>query len=363
MPGYARFHKSLIAWFNDNRQSLPWRENRTPYRVWVSEIMLQQTQIATVIPYFDRFMRHFPDVQTLAAAPLDDVLKLWEGLGYYSRARNMHRAAKKIVEEFRGEFPSTAKDWMRLPGIGRYTAGAVASLAFGEDAPLLDGNVIRVLTRWHNLDDDITQTSTKQMLWTLAGDMLPRGHAGQWNEAIMELGQRICLPKNPTCESCPVAKLCAARATNRQHTLPVRPRRKSLPHREVAAGIIIREDKQILITKRYADAMLGGLWEFPGGKREPDETLPECVVREIREELAIDVEVGYQLAVVRHAYTHFKMTLYAFVCRHVSGVPQALGCAEWRWTPIDQLDQYAFPRADHSIIEALKDGAQTGFAW
>ena len=363
MPSYSRFHKSLIAWFEANRQPLPWREDRTPYRVWISEIMLQQTQIATVIPYFERFMARFPDVHALAAASLDNVLKLWEGLGYYSRARNLHRSAKKIVEEFGGKFPSTAEGWMELPGIGRYTAGAVASLVFDEDAPVLDGNVIRVLARWENLDEDITLTSTKQKLWALAEEMLPRGRAGLWNEAIMELGQTICLPKNPTCNACPVAKLCAARAANRQNNLPVRARRKPLPHKEVAAGIIFRDDNQILITKRYAEALLGGLWEFPGGKREPGETLSECLTREIREELAIEVEVKYQLAVVHHAYTHFKITLFAFVCRYVSGDPQAIGCAEWRWTPLDQLDRYAFPKADHSIIKALKNGSQTSFVW
>ena len=363
MPGYARFHSALIKWFEANRKPLPWRDNRTPYRVWVSEVMLQQTQIATAIPYFERFMSRFPDVQALAAASLDEVLKLWEGLGYYSRARNMHRAAKKIVAELGGQFPSTAAAWMSLPGIGRYTAGAVASLVFGEDVPLLDGNVIRVLTRWHNLGEDITLTSTKQALWVLADQMLPPGRAGVWNEAIMELGQRLCLPKNPVCESCPVARLCKARAANRQHELPMRTRRKPLPHREVAAGIIFREDNLILIAKRQPDALLGGLWEFPGGKREAGETLPECLAREIREELGIEVAVGYQLAVVRHAYTHFKITLYAFVCRYVSGDPQTLGCAEWRWTPLDRLDRYAFPRADHSIIEALRNGSQTGFAW
>jgi A/G-specific adenine glycosylase len=363
MPSYARFHIRLIQWFEANRQPLPWRQNRTPYRVWISEIMLQQTQVLTVIPYFERFISRFPDVQTLAAASLDEVLKVWEGLGYYSRARNLHRAAKKIAIERNGEFPATAAEWMTLPGIGRYTAGAIASLVFGEAVPVLDGNVIRVLTRWHNLDDDITQTDTKLALWALAEQMLPPEQPGVWNEALMELGQRICLPKNPDCGNCPVARLCKARLAKRQYELPIRARRKPLPHHEVAAGIIFRDDNQILIAKRQAEALLGGLWEFPGGKREEGESLPECLAREVREELGIEVEVGYQLAMVRHAYTHFKITLYAYTCRYISGDPQAIGCAEWRWTPLDQLDRYAFPRADHSIIEALKHGSQAGFAW
>ena len=316
--------------------------------------MLQQTQIATVIPYFERFMKRFPNVRALASAMPDEVLKMWEGLGYYSRARQMHRAAQEIAFRRDGQFPPTATELMKLPGIGRYTAGAIASLAFDQDAAALDGNIIRVLARWFALTDDITLNTTKLALWSLAEEILPAGQAGAWNEALMELGQQICLPKNPACELCPVADLCAARRADIQDKLPVRTARKPLPHHEVAAGIIFGDDGRILIAKRFPQALLGGLWEFPGGKQEPGETLPECLIREIREELAIEVAVGAQIIVVKHSYTHFKITLHAFVCHHTKGEPQAIGCAAWMWTDTDALDEFAFPRTNHKIIAALR---------
>ena len=322
---------------------------------------MQQTQIATVIPYFERFMQRFPDVYALAAGSLDEVLKLWEGLGYYSRARNMHRAAQEITTRYGGRFPQTVPELMKLPGIGRYTAGAIASIALGENVAVVDGNVIRVLARWFAISDDVALDSTKQALWSVAEELLPGGQAGAWNEALMELGQQICAVKNPACDRCPVANFCAAFQTGTQAKLPVRAARKALPHYEVAAGIIYDDDDHILIAKRFPKALLGGLWEFPGGKREPGETLPECLAREIKEELAIEVEVGPQIAVVRHSYTHFKITLHAFECRYLGGKPQAIGCAEWAWTVIDDLNQFAFPRTNHKIIAALKTGSQLGF--
>ncbi len=362
MADFSDFHQRLIPWFADHHQDAPWRRDRDPYRIWISEIMLQQTQVATVIPYFERFMARFPNIHALADASPDDVLKLWEGLGYYSRARNLHQAARTIVKDLTGQFPRTVQGLLRLPGIGRYTAGAIASLAFAEDAPVLDGNVIRVLTRWLNNDQDITLDATRRSLWALAEAMIPAGKAGAWNEALMELGQRVCVPKNPRCEMCPVADLCQAKLAGRQTELPMRRARKELPHHTVAAGVIIDASDRILIAKRRPQDMLGGLWEFPGGKLKAGETLPECLAREIREELGIEVEVGRQIAMVRHAYTHFRITLYAFLCQYTGGEPQAIGCAEWTWTTLNDLDRFAFPRTNHKIIAALKNGGQSALA-
>jgi A/G-specific adenine glycosylase len=345
---------ALIAWFEANKEPLPWRANRTPYTVWISEIMLQQTQVATVIPYYERFLARFPDVHTLAEAPLDDVLKLWEGLGYYSRARNLHRAAHIIVTEHGGELPADPNVLRRLPGIGPYTANAVASLAFGIDVPVLDGNVIRILTRLCDIPDDIRSPATRQALWQIAGELVPAGKAAAWNEGLMELGRRLCTPKAPRCKECPLAEGCQARAKGVQAERPVRSRKARTPHHIVTAAVIWRgEDSRVLIAQRPHDKMLGGLWEFPGGKCASGETLQECLQREIREELGIEIAVGGQLARIKHAYSHFRITLYAFMCTLVEGEPQPLGCADFAWAALDELDGYAFPVTDQKIIAAL----------
>lgn len=352
----SALHEALIAWFAAHGEDLPWRRGRDPYAVWVSEIMLQQTQVATVIPYFERFMARFPTVSALAAAPLDDVLKLWEGLGYYSRARNLHRAAQIVVAGHGGQLPPDPAALRQLPGIGRYTAGAIASLAFGADTPILDGNVIRVLARLFDLTDDVSQSATQRRLWALAESLIPAGHAAAWNEGLMELGRRICTPASPQCAICPLAEHCLARTRGTQQERPVRRPRARTPHYDVTAAVTRRDDGRLLIAQRPLDGMLGGLWEFPGGKREPGESLRDCLRRELREELGIEVEVGEQIGTVRHAYTHFRITLYAFACRIIAGEPAALGCAGWAWVTLDELDRYAFPVTDQKIIAMLRDG-------
>lgn len=354
-------HDALIAWFEAHKADLPWRNSRDPYAVWLSEIMLQQTQVATVIPYFERFLARFPTVHDLASAPLDDVLKLWEGLGYYTRARNLHRAAQVVVCDLKGSFPATVEELQTLPGIGRYTAAAIASFSFGQDVALLDGNVIRVFARVFDITGDIRQTATITRLWDLAEQLVPRGRAAAWNEALMELGRRVCTPKAPDCTTCPIAVLCTAYQNGVQHERPVRSRRPRTPHYDVTAAITRRADGRILIAQRPPDGMLGGLWEFPGGKREAGESLADCLRREIREELAIDIAVDQQIGTVKHAYSHFRITLYAFVCRHISGKPQAIGCADWAWVTLDNLDRYAFSATDQKIIAMLRgENAQLG---
>ncbi len=356
MDNNSALHTALIDWFEANKADLPWRRTKDPYVIWLSEIMLQQTQVTTVIPYYQRFVERFPTVQDLAAASLDEVLKLWEGLGYYSRARNLHRAAQMVVEELGGEFPQSAEKLQELPGVGRYTAGAVASFAFGENVPVLDGNVIRILTRVFNIEDDVAQSATKRALWELAEEILPDGQAASWNEGLMELGRRICTPRSPQCESCPVADHCRAYQAGVQTQRPVKSPKAKTPHYDVTAGVIRRDDGRFIIAQRPLNGMLGGLWEFPGGKREPGESLPECLRREIQEELGIDIRVGPQIATVKHAYTHFRITLFVFECEHVSGEPQAIECADWIWATLDDLDRYAFPSTDQQIIDLLRKG-------
>ena len=343
----------LLSWYDHAAADLPWRRTSDPYAIWLSEIMLQQTQVETVIPYYERFLVNFPTVASLADAPIEVVLKQWEGLGYYSRARNLHRAAQVIALDLGGVFPTTADGLQQLPGIGRYTAGAIASIAFGQVAPVLDGNVIRVFARLTDLDADVTQTETKAHLWKLAENWLPAVRAGDYNQALMELGRTVCKPRNPLCESCPVQRHCRAYAHGTQADRPVKAKRAATPHYDVAAGMIWNERGRLLIAQRPLEGLLGGLWEFPGGKQEADETLEECLKRELQEELAIHVEVGDLFTVVRHAFTHFKITLHAFTCQYVSGPPQAIGVRDFAWVKPEDLEQYSFGKADREVIQAL----------
>jgi A/G-specific adenine glycosylase len=355
----------LLVWFRANARDLPWRHDRSPYRVWLSEMMLQQTQVETVIPYFHRFLERFPTIEDLAAAPLGDVLKLWEGLGYYARARHLHQAAKVIVDERHGEWPRTVEGLLTLPGIGRYTAGAIASLAFAVDASVLDGNVIRVLCRLFAIERDPKDAKVREELWQLAEALLPsprlgeaakgvgvRGGAGEFNEALMELGALICTPRHPRCDACPLAKTCEAKKRNLQDRLPIKSKRKPLPHYDVTAAVI-RKNGRFLIAQRPLGGRLGGLWEFPGGKVETGETLPQCLRREIKEELGLRIKVGKPITSIDHAYTHFKITLHAFECELVSGKPQALQVQDFKWVRMSELKKYAFAKTDLRIISAI----------
>ncbi len=352
------FTNALLNWYRHNRADLPWRRDPSPYQVWLSEIMLQQTQVKTVLPYYRRFIRAFPTVEALAAAPLDNVLKQWEGLGYYSRARNLHRAAYIIVNEHGGELPAEVEALLKLPGIGPYTAGAIASIAFGRPVPVLDANVIRVFARVLDLDEDISQAATREKLWRVAEEWLPAGDAGAYNQALMELGQRLCRPQNPRCGDCPIRSHCRAWSAGTQSQRPRRAKRPPTPHYDVTAGLIRDDQDRLLIAQRPLDGLLGGLWEFPGGKVEAGETLADCLKRELREELAIEVQVGPLFTVVDHAFTHFKITLRAFDCRYRRALPphdepQALGARDWAWVTEAQLADYSFGKADRQVIAEL----------
>lgn len=357
----------LVTWHDVQQRDLPWRMalpgERNAYAVWISEIMLQQTRVDAVISYYNRWMSRFPTVHDLAAADLQDVLKLWEGLGYYARARNLHKAAQQIVTEHNGQLPMDRKTLLALPGIGEYTVGAILSIAFNQHEPILDGNVKRVLSRLADIDQPINETTTLKLLWQLARglvDAAPPQQAGACNEAIMELGALICTPTNPRCLICPLQELCTAAANGTQYERPVIPPKKRTPHYDVAAGVIWQGEpyeSKLLIAQRPADGMLGGLWEFPGGKlEEQDADLAACLQREIHEELAMEISVLEQLTTVKHAYTHFRITLHAFHARHQRGEPQALGVADWRWIELDELAGFPFPVTDQKIIEALQRG-------
>jgi len=314
--------------------------------------MLQQTQVDTVIPYYHRFLSKFPTFSSLAQAPLDHVLKLWEGLGYYSRARNLHALAQAVADDPGEKLPSNYEDLIKLPGIGRYTAGAVLSIAFKQDYPVVDGNVQRVLARYVGIRQDVGKPEIQKKIWALATSLVPSGHAGDYNQALMELGALICVPRQPRCLLCPVRSNCWARKHGLQDEIPVKKKKAAVPHFDIGAGVIWRDDR-ILISQRPLNGLLGGLWEFPGGKMERGETLPQCVKREIKEELGIDVRVGKKLAEVNHAYSHFKITLHAFHCAYVRGRPRALGVRAWKWIRPKDLVRFAFPAANQPVIREL----------
>jgi len=344
----------LIPWFTRHQRDLPWRVNRTPYRVWISEIMLQQTRVDTVIPYYQRWMKAFPTVTRLAEADQESVLKCWEGLGYYSRARNLHRAAKQVVERFRGELPSDPEELASLPGIGPYTQAAILSLAFGMSFAVLDGNVERVLTRLCAIGEDIRSPKVKSGLRDLASRLLGELPAGSFNEAVMELGATVCLPGTPRCEECPFSPVCRAYRQNLTGEFPFKSKKKPIPTLEVGAAITWRDDRTFLIARRKEEGLLGGMWEFPGGKREKGEDMPACIRRELQEEMGIDVEVNERFVRVRHTYSHFHLRLEVYHCRWKGDAPRAIDCADFRWATLEDCLQLPFGKADRKVLQALQ---------
>lgn len=351
----------LLAWIAGGRRDLPWRRRRDPYAVWISEVMLQQTQAATVVPYFENWLARFPDVQALAAAPLDDVLKVWEGLGYYARARNLQAAAQCIVEQHGGSLPADRRALLALPGVGRYTAGAILSLAFGQAEPVLDGNVRRVLCRLYDIAEDPRAPAVERSLWELAAVLVeaaPPGQAGDLNEALMELGALVCTPVAPVCSACPLREHCLAHARGTAAERPIRRPKAPPPHFDVVAGAIRDRQGRCLIVRRPAQGLLGGLWGFPGGVLEPDEAATEGLARTIREQTGVEMRAGAPLARIKHAYTHFRITLHAFAGELVSGEAQPLRCAEVRWVTHQALADYAFPVTDRKIAAVMESSLQ-----
>jgi A/G-specific adenine glycosylase len=316
--------------------------------------MLQQTRADTVTPYFQRFMKRFPSLRELARAQRRDVLKLWEGLGYYARARNAQDAARFLVEHFRGEFPRTREGLLSLPGIGGYTAAAIGSLALGLDLAVVDGNVIRVLSRVMAYEGDGTSSAGKKILQGWADSFLIPGRAGLSNESVMELGALVCTPRNPSCHECPLRGVCKAFAQGNPARYPLKKKKAKVPHKVVGAGVVVGRDGRILIAQRKETSMLGGLWEFPGGTLEKGETMPECICRELKEELGIETRIGPRLLIVHHAYSHFTIELHVHWARITKGRPRAIHCAAFAWVKPAGMKKYPFSKADLQIVQCLE---------
>ena len=314
--------------------------------------MLQQTQVETVIPYYRRFLRKFPTVQDLAGTPRDRVLKAWEGLGYYTRARNLHRTARYIVDRFDGAVPDAYDELASLPGFGPYTTAAVLSIAYDRDYAVLDGNVIRVLCRLFGIQDDVGQTRTRGNLQKLADNLLHSGDAGEHNQAIMELGATVCRPRAPRCGSCPVNGHCAAFRAGIAESLPVKARKKPRPHHILGVGIVSRNDT-VLIVRRPENGLLGGLWEFPSARQMDEESLSETCIRAVREATCVDASVRNRFRTVRHAFTHLSVTMHAFQCEYKGGEARPRNCSDVRWVEPDNLGDFAFSRANRKLIEYM----------
>ena len=346
------FSEQILNWYTRQGRKLPWRGSLNPYAVWVSEIMLQQTRVETVIPYFENWMRRFPTIADLAEASEQEVLSAWEGLGYYSRARNLNKAARIIMEKYGGELPGDVSALRSLPGIGRYTVGAIASMAFGQDEATLDANIRRVFARVFNVDQAADSAAGEDILWKLAEAHLPKGQAGDFNQALMDLGATVCLSKRPRCLICPLSGLCMAYQLGIQEQRPVLKPKAEVPHYIVSAAVIRRGGK-VLLARRPSKGLLGGMWEFPGGKTEQDETLEGCLVREIREELDASIQVGEPFGVYQHAYTHFRITLHAFFCHLIEGEPKPIEAAELAWVSPGELQHYPMGKVDRQIARKL----------
>lgn len=355
----------LVWWQRHGRHTIPWKlradagqpadgEPLDPYPIWVAEVMLQQTQLTVVLPYWQRWMVAFPSLQALAAAEEHDVLLLWQGLGYYSRARRLHQGARQLLAAAGGgdPWPRDLEGWLALPGIGRSTAGSILSSAFDQPAPILDGNVRRVLAR---LEARLLPPARDQAaLWQRSEALLDPRRPRSFNQALMDLGATVCTPHRPACERCPWQVHCAAYAAGDPARFPVKDAPASVPFQVIGVGVVLNDSGEVLIDQRLNEGLLGGLWEFPGGKQEPGEAIEATIVRELREELAIEAEVGEELITLEHAYSHKRLRFVVHLCRWTGGEPQPLASQQVRWVAPGDLDAYPFPAANARIIEALR---------
>jgi A/G-specific adenine glycosylase len=344
--------KNLLVWFRAHARDLPWRRTRDPYAIWVSEVMLQQTQVKTVVPYWDRWMKRLPNVRALAGVAEERLFKLWEGLGYYSRARNLQRAATVIVKEHQGCFPENFDAVLTLPGIGRYTAGAICSIAFNKPCPVLDGNVMRVLTRLFGISANPKKRRTNERLWQLAHDLVALAHrldnelgCSHFNQSLMELGATVCLPKNPLCHTCPVHKHCAALKTNRVHRIPNLPARiKTTPRRFVA--FVVSNRDRFLVRQRPGGVVNGRLWEFPNA--EVTNSDPPDLKTIVEESLGLPLAGATKLCTIRHSITRYRITLDVF-SGHVLHTTD-----NGQWLTLPEIDGRALASAHRKILERLQ---------
>jgi A/G-specific adenine glycosylase len=349
----ASFGAAICNWYVTHCRTLPWRQTTDPYAIWVSEVMLQQTQVNTVIPYYTAFMEVFPTVKTLAASDLQNVLKIWEGLGYYARAHNLHRAANKVTQQYDGIVPGDWNRFRALSGVGDYIAAAVLSIAFNKPYAVVDGNVKRVLARLFTMPQMINKSAYHALFKAKADELVDTGQPGIFNQAMMELGAIICTPRHPDCTHCPIVFYCKAFALEKVNRYPKREKKKNIPLYHIVIGVV-RKNGRILITRRKPDGLLGGLWEFPGGKINSKETSAKALKREIAEETSLIIKNLDFLTRIKHAYTHFKIEADVFLCDYERGKVRLNGPVDYRWIVPSEIENYPFPKANHKFIPLLK---------
>lgn len=347
----------ILSWFAANARDLPWRKTYDPYHVWISEIMLQQTQMDRVVDYFSRWINRFPDIASITQASEEEVLKLWEGLGYYSRAKNIMRSANILVEQYGGNLPADHNLLLSLPGIGKYTAGAIMSIAFNDPYPLVDANIERVFARLFNLDKPVKEKNTHAFIWQLAKEMLPKDKARDFNQSLMELGALICIAKNPRCKICPIQSDCEAFRLGLVDERPVLQDQPQTIFIEMATGILEHKGK-LLIQKRKPHGVWPNLWEFPGGRLEQGETPEMALVREYKEETELTVGNLQKITTVQHSYTIYRVTLHCYFCSLLDGRAEPIlhGAQEYRWVKPEELSEYAFPAGHRQLISFLQKG-------
>jgi len=344
MSGMSEFSDRILAWYDQHARVLPWRGHADPYAVWVSEIMLQQTRVETVIPYFERWMKQFPTIAVLAQASQQAVLSAWEGLGYYSRGRNLHRAAIMVMQEYGGHLPVDINHLRRLPGIGRYTSAAIASIAYHQDVATLDGNLRRIFSRVFDVSIPADTQPGEKVLWDLAQIHLPEGRAGEYNQALMDLGSAVCLPRKPRCFLCPLAEVCQSRAN--PESRPVLKPKPEVSRRLKMAAVILR-NQHALLALRPSKGLLGGLWEFPAGFVEENST--ESLAFVLNMDYSIEISPTIFLSEIQHAYTHFRLVEYVWQCELIAFVENPA----LKWAPIAALADHPMGKVDRSIAKMI----------
>ncbi|HQZ66839.1 MAG TPA: A/G-specific adenine glycosylase [Planctomycetaceae bacterium] len=375
-----KLRTAVLKWYDTHRRRLPWRESADPYRIWLSEIMLQQTTIAAVVPYFERFTEKFPDVATLARADVDDVLRLWEGLGYYSRARNLHKAAQTIMRDLDGQFPRDAESLQKLPGIGRYTAGAICSFAYDQPVPIVEANTERLYARLIALADDVRSTASQRTLWNFAAEIVPNKRPGDFNQALMDIGSTICRPQDPDCDHCPLVACCAAFANGLQHKLPRRKARVAVTSVDEICVVVRRKD-QYLLRRRTEEERWAGMWDFvrfeiddaellqlPFATLQPRtktkssnarnlfassaDILPETIQRRVLEQVGLGL--GSVIAATEFTYsvTRYRVRLMSFLCDSAASIGSKLKNAQW--FSAAELAELPLSRTGRQVVEWLE---------
>lgn len=348
-------HIKLLTWYHENKRDLPWRKTQDPYHIWVSEVMLQQTQVATVTDYFNRFIKRFPDVTSLAAADLSDVLKLWEGLGYYSRARHLHLAAHEVVRYHGKTVPDTPNHFRKLPGVGDYINAAVQSIAFGHPLAVVDGNVKRVLSRLFLIKTPVNIAGAHARFLPYAEKIIDRSEPSSFNQAMMELGATICKPGDaPLCSQCPVATLCRAYIESKTKVYPKRKDSKKVPIREMATGLILNKE-HFLVIKRPLQGFLGGMWEFPGGLCEKGCPQESTLLKNIESQTGLIVIPEKHIVNIKHAYTHFQLRLSLYACIIQPGGNIPANSIDFKWITLDEIPDYPFHKAVHKCFPAVQE--------